>query len=86
MKISIALIVGISLGLLFIFGYIFISLQLQKEKDKKRFTDPYKIKGSVNTEDQLPKTGNTYGDVYKVLEPYPEYYVWCEGDSWRHIK
>ena len=70
---------------LFILAVVYVGVSIYEEstKEKKRFSSPYVIKGSVNTESELPRTGVAYGDVYKVLEPYPEYYVWCEGNIWK---
>lgn len=55
-----------------------------REKQPKRHTH-YKLKGKVNFESDLPKTGVNYGDIYEVMEPYPEYYVWCDNNEWSRI-
>ena len=45
----------------------------------------YQPKGKVKFESDLPKTGVNYGDIYEVMEPYPEYYVWCDNNEWSRI-
>jgi len=77
-------IIIIAVFLLFIFCYIGVSVYLTRRRDRKIFRDsPYcNLKHIVNTEYELPKEGNVYGDVCKVLEPYTVYYVWGEGDEW----
>ena len=85
-SISIVFII-IAVGLLFIFCYTGISIYIAKKQDRKiiKYLPYCNVKHIVNTEYELPKEGNSYGDVCKVLEPYTIYYVWCEGDEWRKI-
>lgn len=83
---SISIIIVIAIFLLFIF-YVGISVYFTRKKDRKILKNsPYcNVKHVVNTEYELPKEGNVYGDVCKVVEPYTIYYVWCEGDEWRKL-
>jgi len=82
-----SIIIGIAIFSLFILCYVGISVCFARRKDRKILKDSLycNVKHIVNTEYELPKEGNVYGDVCKVLEPYTIYYVWCEGDEWRKI-
>lgn len=77
------------LMLVLVFGaYIGIRVYLENEKERQKRLNRslYNVKGVVEVEDELPKEGINYGDVYATLMPMHAYWVWCEGDKWVKLK